>query len=65
MLDNEARVNAIINQELNWWNVPLIESIFPEHVAAQICGLAISPRSQQDRTIWAGTKNGRFTIQSA
>jgi hypothetical protein len=29
--------------------------------AEMICGLAICPRTQQDRAVWAGNKNGLFS----
>jgi hypothetical protein len=30
-----------------------------------ICNMAICPDGQQDKMIWAGTKNGTFTVRSA
>jgi len=65
IIDSNSTVNAIINQETNWWNIPVVESIFPASVAARISSMAISPRSQQDKLIWSGTKNDYFTVRSA
>jgi hypothetical protein len=65
LLDREALVTEIIKKEANWWNVPLIESIFPKEVAEQICNIAISPQLMKDKLIWARTTNGRFTVRSA
>jgi ribonuclease HI len=65
VLDGEAKVYALFNHAVNWWNVPLVESIFPKDVAALICGMVVSPRSQVDKVIWAGTKNGCFSVKSA
>jgi hypothetical protein len=63
LLNRESTVNELINQDTNWWNMPLV--VFLKHVAEQICSVAISPRSQMDRIIWAGTKNGYFSVKSA
>jgi len=65
IIDSNATVNALINQETIWWNIPFVESIFSALVTARICGIAISPRSQQDKLIWLGTKNGAFTVRNA
>jgi hypothetical protein len=43
----------------------VVESLFPLTVVAQICSIAISPRSQSDRMRWSGTKNGEFSVRSA
>jgi hypothetical protein len=61
-LGREDKVHSLINIERNWWNVPLVESIFPEDVAALICGIPISPRQQADKLIWAGTRIGFFSV---
>lgn len=45
--------------------IPLVEGLFPSAIAESICGLAICPRMQQDRLIWAGTKNGLYSVRSA
>jgi hypothetical protein len=42
-----------------------VESLFPQPTATKIYNIAISPRSQVDRLIWAGTKNGAFSVKSA
>jgi hypothetical protein len=31
----------------------------------QICSIPINPWSREDKLIWAGTKNGRFSVRSA
>lgn len=64
ILGSEARVGELIDRDLNWWNVPLVNSVFPRGIAEKICGLAICPRLQQDRVIWVGTKNGVFSVRS-
>lgn len=59
ILDREAQVNEIINQEANWWNVPLIKSIFPTDVAEQICSMAISLRLLHESQTDIGWNNNR------
>jgi len=65
VLDGEVKVHALINHAVNWWNVPFVESIFPKDVAGLICGMTVSPRLQVDKVIWAVTKNGCFSVNSA
>jgi hypothetical protein len=50
---------------MNWWNIPLVDSIFADNVAAQICGMAICPWQQVDTLVWASTQTGNFSIRSA
>jgi hypothetical protein len=37
---HEARVSELIDSDSNWWNVQLVESLFPRDIAEQICGMA-------------------------
>jgi hypothetical protein len=43
VLNREAKVAEIINLDTNWWNIPLIEHIFPMATVEKICNLPISP----------------------
>jgi len=45
VLFRDARVADIINQETNWWDVPLIEQIFHRDTIEMIYSMPISPRS--------------------
>jgi ribonuclease HI len=65
IISRDAKVADIINQEVNWWDIPLIKQIFPEETVEQICSIPINPRSQEDKLIWVGTKNGSFSVRSA
>jgi hypothetical protein len=58
-------VSELINYDINWWNVLLIEQLFPANLVELICNIIISPRAMQDRLVWAGTSTGQFTVQSA
>jgi hypothetical protein len=65
VLSKDAKVAEIISSELNWWNIPLIEHIFPAGTVERICSIPICPSSQEDQMIWAGTKSGLFSVRSA
>jgi hypothetical protein len=65
VLSKEAKVADIIDLDSNWWNVPLIEQIFSPETVERICSIPISPRSQEDKLIWARTKTGVFSVRSA
>jgi hypothetical protein len=43
ILDREANVKELIHKDINWWKVHLIEEIFNEEEATNICGMAICP----------------------
>lgn len=43
VLNADATVNEIINHDANWWNIPLIEDLFPPEAAQQICRIPIAP----------------------
>jgi hypothetical protein len=64
-INPEAKVSDLIDFTMNWWNLPVIEQLFPADIVEQICSIAISPRCMQDRVIWAGTKTGHFSVKSA
>jgi hypothetical protein len=44
VLPMDVRVADIINQEANWWDIPLIEHIFSRETVEKICSIPISPR---------------------
>jgi hypothetical protein len=64
-LNPEARVCELIDFESKWWNVPLLEQIFPADMVELISNIPISPRLMKDRLVWAGNKNGHFSVCSA
>jgi hypothetical protein len=65
ILESEARVCDLIDQDLQWWNIPLIRAVFMEEEVEKICGTAICPRTQHDRVIWIRNKSGECSVRSA
>jgi hypothetical protein len=65
VLSKEAKVAEIIDLDYNWWNVPLVEHIFSLETVERICSIFISPGTQEDKLIWAGTKTGSFSVRCA
>jgi hypothetical protein len=65
ILEQEARVGELIDVEKKWWNIPLIEDIFMKEEVEVICNMPICLGGRPDRMVWAGTKNGAFTMRSA
>lgn len=62
ILDREAKVKELINEDSNRWKIPLIEEVFNKGEAASISGMAICPKRQQDQMVWIGTKNEGFSV---
>jgi hypothetical protein len=65
LLDPNATVNALIDGDTHWWNLPLLENLFTKEEAQLILTLPVSTTSQEDTCIWRGTKNGSFSVRSA
>jgi len=64
-INPEAKVSDSIDFTLNWWNLLVVEQLFPANIVEQICSIVISPRCMQDWVIWVGTNTGHFSIKSA
>lgn len=64
VLRHDAKVCEIIDADTKWWNIPLIEQIFPVEIVEQICSIPISPLEMQDRLVWAGTSTRHFSVRS-
>jgi hypothetical protein len=65
ILEQNARVSVLIDQNTRMWNVGLILEVFLEDEAELICSKPLSPLPVEDRIIWRGTKNGIFSVRSA
>jgi hypothetical protein len=65
LLDPNATVNALIDGDTHWWNLPLLDNLFTREEAQLILTLPVSMTSQEDTCIWRGTNNGSFSVRSA
>jgi hypothetical protein len=64
-LDTGALVSSLTNRNTGWWDLNMVNSLFPESVAAQICGLPLKSLAQLDRVVWKGTIHRCFSVRSA
>lgn len=65
ILDENAKVRALINDSTHGWNFELVREIFPDDEARRICSMVVSSLRPKDQLVWAGTKKGIFMIRSA
>ena len=65
VLDRGAKVCELLDLETNWWNTELVQSVFHEDKAKEICGIAVCPQTCNDKLVWPGAKNGAFTVCNA
>jgi len=61
----ESKVQMLIDRDINWWNIPLLEQLFPLQIVENISRIPIAPRSAEDRMIWSSTLSGQFSVRSA
>jgi hypothetical protein len=65
ILQPQARVVELIDQDMKRWNGPLVDSIFQKDEADLIKNIPLSPLAPKDCLIWRCTSNGEFTVRSA
>lgn len=65
LLDPNASVSELIDQDTKWWNINILENLFLKEEIQLILSLPISTANQGDKQIWRGTKNGLFSVKSA
>lgn len=65
VLNSDATVRELIDEDLKWWNVPFLETIFTKEEAQLIQTIPLSCTNQEDILIWKGTANGVFYVRSA
>lgn len=64
VLDKDARVSELIDEDTKWWKTNMIHEVFMEEEARSIWRMAISPASPCDKLVWVGTKNGEYSVRS-
>lgn len=65
VLNLDAIVRELIDEDLNWCNVHLLERIFSKEKALLIQTIPLSSINQVDTLIWRGTVNGVFSVKNA
>ncbi|XP_059441892.1 uncharacterized protein LOC132174217 [Corylus avellana] len=65
VLPRDAKVSNLINPETKCWDTALVQNVFTEVEAREICGMVVCPTTRRDRLVWAGGKHGVFTVRSA
>ncbi|XP_042939495.1 uncharacterized protein LOC122274525 [Carya illinoinensis] len=65
VLNNEARVNELIDSSRGAWKEELVKEVLNENEAMVVCNLPISKSGLPDKQIWGYTKDGFFSVKSA
>ncbi|XP_062167009.1 uncharacterized protein LOC133873305 [Alnus glutinosa] len=65
VLSPDSHVDALIDSEVGWWNLNLLQNCFSQEEVERIGNVIISPLGQDDKIIWKGTPSGLFTVKSA
>jgi hypothetical protein len=60
ILDLDANVSTLIDEETRWWNIPLAYELFRREEAAPVCSNPIYPGRQEDRRVRVGYKEWCF-----
>ena len=58
-------VSSLIDNDIKWWKVDVIRSIFLPFEANTILKIPLSYNLPKDNLIWLGNKKGIFTVKSA
>ena len=61
----DAKVCDLLDPDTNWWNTTLVKNVFNAEEAQVICSMAFCPRNRRNTLVWAGTKQGVYTVRSA
>ena len=61
----DLRVSELISQETVSWKMQVIDALFLPHKANIIKSIPLSTLLPPDKTIWAATTNGSFSVRSS
>jgi hypothetical protein len=65
LLDRGATVRHLIDEDLRWWKIPMLQQLFSPKEIELIHKLLISHTNQDDKLIWRGMASGFFSVKSA
>nr|POE93682.1 hypothetical protein CFP56_56268 [Quercus suber] len=63
LLSANAKVADLIDADLGWWNVYLLERVFLPFVAQKIKSIPLCLTPQEDTLIWPKTKDGQYLVK--
>ena len=63
LLSADARVANIIDADLGWWNVYLLERVFLLFEAQKIKSIPLCLIPQEDTLVWPKTKDGQYSVK--
>ena len=65
ILHANTRVSELISQDSGAWKHQVLDVIFLPHEAELIKSIPLSAQLPEDKLIWAGNNNGKFSVKSA
>jgi hypothetical protein len=65
VLDHDATISALIDNDTKWWNIPLLQQVFSLEEEMTIYQILVCLRQQCNRLMWFGMKNGDFYVLNA
>jgi hypothetical protein len=65
ILNPDATVSELVDDNSKWWNIHLLNLIFSPEEVMQISSIPPSCTNRKDALIWRGSKTGRFSVRSA
>ncbi|XP_038698481.1 uncharacterized protein LOC119996050 [Tripterygium wilfordii] len=57
-------VSSLIDWEVGWWNISLIEQVFHSEEGQMILKQSLGSRFIYDSVCWSGTTNGQYSVKS-
>ena len=64
ILADDARLLALIDFDMGWWNVGLIQQLFSDHQAQDILSIPLGDFAQKDYITWMQTSVGEFIVKT-
>lgn len=64
-LHEDSYVHELIDEDMRCWKNDVIDQVFLSHEAETIKGIPLSSMVSDDKLVWIGNANGKFTVRSA